>query len=277
MAGSGFSEASIRPTRFTGRDAGLAFKHHAGEVHGIFADFNMDFLRVSDSIGRFGFSASERLLVTGWRHPLASLDAVREGMRDGARHASALGVLAAIGAAFARLASVRLRAADDGLDSVEDRLLAAGASDERMAIKEVRRLALALHRPVTTMVGLLDEAASDEEEPMADATAAIVERMTAQFKVLDQTVLQVSDRAKLLQEEMAAELADQSNRSLGALTVMTALLLPGTLVVGIFGMNTGGLPFEHSIWGSVGAMLLGVVATVIFYRILVRAGASLRF
>ena len=259
------------------RDAGLAVEHRDGEVHGIFADFTMDFLRVSDSIGRFGFSVSERLLVTGWRHPLASLDAVREAMRTGQRHESAFVVLAAIVSAFARIAAARLRTADDGLDSVEDRLLAATASDERTAIKEVRRLALALHRPVATMVLLMSEAVSDEEAPMPPGAADAAERMAGQLAVLDQSVLQVSDRAKLLQEEMAAELADESNRSLRALTVMTALLLPGSLIAGIFGMNTGGMPFEHSLWGSVGAIVVGACATFVFYRILVRAGASLRF
>ena len=156
-------------------------------------------------------------------------------------------------------------------------LPAAAASDERMALKEVRRLALALHRPVATMVGLLNDAVSDEEAPLPPVAAEAAERMVGQLAVLDQSVLQVSDRAKLLQEEMAAELADESNRSLRALTVMTALLLPGSLIAGVFGMNTGGLPFEDSAWGSLGAIVVGTCATFIFYRILVRAGASLRF
>ena len=78
-------------------------------------------------------------------------------------------------------------------------------------------------------------------------------------------------------EEIAAELADESNRSLSALTVMTALLMPGTLVAGVFGMNTGGLPFENPHWGTVAALVLAIVSTVAFYRILIRAGASLKF
>ncbi len=84
-------------------------------------------------------------------------------------------------------------------------------------------------------------------------------------------------RARLLQEEMAAELADESNRSLKAMAVMSALLLPGTLVVGIFGMNTAGLPFTHGDAGFFWAMFVGIAATVLFYWLLRRAGVSMRF
>jgi hypothetical protein len=42
-------------------------------------------------------------------------------------------------------------------------------------------------------------------------------------------------------------------------------------------MNTGGLPFQEAGWGSFGALAFGVAATVVFYRILARAGASLKF
>lgn len=53
--------------------------------------------------------------------------------------------------------------------------------------------------------------------------------------------------------------------------------MPGTLVVGVFGMNTGGLPFSEGAWGTWEALFLGVVCTILFYRALVKAGASLKF
>ena len=73
-------------------------------MHGVCADYNVDFLRVSDSIGQFGFVVRERLLVTGWRHPLAGIDAVRQAARGGARFASGFAVLAAIIGGFCRVA-----------------------------------------------------------------------------------------------------------------------------------------------------------------------------
>jgi zinc transporter len=49
-------------------------------------------------------------------------------------------------------------------------------------------------------------------------------------------------RAKLLKDELAARLADETNRNLYLLSVISAILLPMTLISGIFGMNLGGIP-----------------------------------
>lgn len=264
-----------------GPDAPVSFERVGGEIRGVCADFNLDFLRVSDSVGQFGFVAREGLLVTGWLHPLAGIDATRAAASEGARFGSAFAVLAAIVAGFGRAATARLRLAEKDLDRVEDQLLAARAPDERIVLKQVRRVVLALHRPVAAMMRLLDddieEGAEDEDaapRERRDGAAAIAE-MSTRLGSLDQTLRAVNDRAKLLQEEMAAELADESNRSLRALTVMTALLMPGTMVAGVFGMNTGGLPFEGPYWGTGAALLLVIVSTFAFYRILIRLGASL--
>lgn len=271
-------------TLIAGQDAGLVFELEGPEVHGICPDYSIDFLRVSDSVGQFGFFVTERLLVTGWRHPLAGIDAVRNVLLNGARQSSGFSILAAITAAFTRVAIARLRSAETQLDRVEDQILASSTADERVAIKEVRRLALALHRPVLAMLLLLREAEEEEAEAEEARIAALppagltaLGDMTARLTALDHAVRSTSDRAKLLQEEIAAELADQSNRSLRALTVMTALMLPGTLVVGFFGMNTAGMPFEVPPWGTLAALGVGIILTWIFYRIMVRAGASLRF
>lgn len=270
-------------TLIAGQDTGLALEPEGAEIHGIAPDYNVDFLRVSDSVGQFGFVASERLLVTGWRHPLAGVDAVRNALLAGARQSSGFSILAAITTAFTRVAIGRLRAAETRLDRVEDQILASSTADERTSIKEVRRLALALHRPVLAMLLLLREAEGEEEAEALRLAAlpaqglAAIEDMTTRLAALDHAIRATADRAKLLQEEIAAELADQSNRSLRALTVMTALMLPGTLVVGFFGMNTSGMPFEGPPWGTLAALGVGIILTIVFYRIMARAGATLRF
>ncbi len=258
-----------------GKDAGLVFEYEDGELHGFCPDFGTDTARISNSVGRFAFSASERLLVTGRRRPLSSLYDQYGKLTRGVRFASGFDVLAAIVAEFCRAAVGQLRSAEAELDTVEDRLLEAGSDEDRARLKEVRRLALALHRPVAAMVvQLRAEVGEDEEElPGAEAFGDMAGRLEA----LDQMVVHTGDRAKLLQEEIAAQLAEDSNRSLRALTVMTALLMPGTLIVGIFGMNTSGLPFEGPGWGTAGALIVALIATVLFYRVLVRAGASLKF
>ena len=52
------------------------------------------------------------------------------------------------------------------------------------------------------------------------------------------------ERIKLLQEEIAANLNEQSNRTLFTLTVVTVLALPINIIAGFFGMNVGGVPLS---------------------------------
>lgn len=52
----------------------------------------------------------------------------------------------------------------------------------------------------------------------------------------------LQDRAKVLQDELLARVADQQNHSLHVLAVVTVIFAPMTLISGIFGMNVAGVP-----------------------------------
>jgi zinc transporter len=55
------------------------------------------------------------------------------------------------------------------------------------------------------------------------------------------------ERVKLLQEELAAQVNEQTNRTLFLLTVVTVLALPFNLIAGLFGMNVTGHPHGFTI------------------------------
>jgi zinc transporter len=57
------------------------------------------------------------------------------------------------------------------------------------------------------------------------------------------------ERVKLLQEELAALVNEQTNRTLFELTLVTVLALPINVVAGLFGMNVGGIPFTEHEYG----------------------------
>ncbi len=259
-----------------GHDDSLALGHEEGVTHGVAADMQKDMERMSTTIGRLHFAVTERLLVTGRRHPLEAVDKVRRSFAEGFKPASALEVFEVIVTSFCKNTGLRLTEATRLLDAVEDRLVTERLSDERRSLKEVRRLAVSLHRPVAGMVALFEE--EDREEwDLSEKAQDAMQRLSMRLERLDREIVMVNDRARLLQEEMAAELADESNRSLKAMAIMSALLLPGSLVAGIFGMNTAGLPFTHGEAGFFWAMGLGVAASAVFYWLLRRAGVSLRF
>jgi zinc transporter len=55
----------------------------------------------------------------------------------------------------------------------------------------------------------------------------------------------LAERVKLLQEELIAQVNEQTGNTPFVLTVVTVLALPINLVAGLFGMNVGGIPFSQ--------------------------------
>ena len=67
--------------------------------------------------------------------------------------------------------------------------------------------------------------------------------------VLNHDGEQLQAQARLLQDELMAKLTAQSNQLLYFLSMMTAVLLPMTVISGLFGMNVGGIPLSDSTGG----------------------------
>jgi len=54
--------------------------------------------------------------------------------------------------------------------------------------------------------------------------------------------LKANENVKLLQEELASRLAENTGRNLYVLSILTAVLLPMTLITGVYGINVAHLP-----------------------------------
>ena len=93
----------------------------------------------------------------------------------------------------------------------------------------------------------------------AAALAAAIERL-------------VQDRARLLQDEIAARSASRTNRQLYVLSLLTALFLPATFITGLFGINVKGLPWVESDLGAEFVALSCIAAAVLTLILLRRRG-----
>jgi len=84
---------------------------------------------------------------------------------------------------------------------------------------------------------------------------------------LDHDIIELRERSRLLEEEIHFKLEEESNRHLHTLSIVTTLLLPPTLITGVFGMNTKGLPLTDVetgfLWAA--ALMVGSVALAYFF------------
>lgn len=237
-------------------------------VWGSLLDFHHEVTEAPDptQMGMLHLALTPRLLVTARRHPLrapglvgrdaaaatpaAQWDAILRAMLDGvARAAAALG---------------------RRLDAIEDRLLQ-NQGVARTELAAVRREVVLLHRRIEPSAQLYAELAEEPPDWLAGA-GHDVGRAAARFEAALRHVASLQERGRIAQDELAAWTAEQTNQRLMVLSVLTAILLPPTLVTGVFGMNTTDLPGTSDPGGSFWAFGLMALAAGLAVALLLRLG-----
>mgnify|MGYP000087721583 CR=1 FL=1 len=119
-----------------------------------------------------------------------------------------------------------------------------------------------LDNAFATVASLVNVAAGGAAATLPDAAACAAKPAPANCLAIERldTVAQdlelVQERARLLQEEIAGQLSEATNRNLYMLSIVTTVMLPITLITGVFGMNVGGLPWLQDNLGFWNVMLL---------------------
>ena len=150
------------------------------------------------------------------------------------------------------------------LDQAEVRMWDNASGDESMRIARSRNQAVRVHRQLSQLRSLFHRLEHRVATPLPELSAP-VQALTQKIDAFDNSVAAIHDRARLLQEEMAARMADVTNRRLLTLSVLTAAFLPATLVTGFFGMNTKDMLFQNTDSGTFYAALVAIAAGAITY------------
>ena len=108
-----------------------------------------------------------------------------------------------------------------------------------------------------------------EQDPdLPDGLRQVAEWHAQRLNSLDGDVVAAQGQLRQLRDELDLQAAQRTNQNVYFLSVISALLLPATLVTGFFGMNTEGLPFARGAAGTVMATLLAIAASVMTWLLL---------
>jgi zinc transporter len=213
---------------------------------------------------------TERLLISGRHHALTCVESAREAIEQGGRRLPDVAALLElivehVGDAIDQL--VDTLAAE--LDQIESRLAGGSRNAERPKLTRVRQGSARLHRQLLGLRTLFHRLERDSTDGLQPPLRLAAGKLAQRLDALDHDIVEMRHRAHLLQEEIAAATAEATNRNLHALAILTALFLPPTLVTGIFGMNTKGLPFsdieEAFLWAAA-IMASSAVAVYLLMR-----------
>lgn len=208
-----------------------------------------------EDTGRLRFVADEQLLVTARRTALCSVEDTRAAVERGKRFPNPSELLGSMLGQIVEGIAARGRTIAEHLDQVEDRLVSEEATSQSSSVAAARRRALILHRRLQALLALLR---SDLQEELTSHPhfGPIAERLDVRLVTTDRDVVSLLERARAIQDEISGRVAAASNRSLQALSIMTAIFVPSTLISSVFGMNTGGFPWKDHDLGTLYAVIL---------------------
>jgi zinc transporter len=234
-------------------------EHAEGRLVAVVNDALYDFSFAASDIAEMWLCVDRHAVISARVKPLRSVDRLRESVNKGERFGSSVELLIHLFRDQCDVLVQIVRKAIATVDGIEDTLLAARLEIGRVDLGALRRVLVRLRRLLAPEPGALFRLLNHPPEWITAPDLQELRRSTEEFAVVLDDMAALLERIKSLQEEVAAHVNEQNNRSLFLLTIFTVLALPINIIAGLLGMNVGGIPLaEHGrgFW-----IVVGIVAT----------------
>lgn len=251
---------------FLGQDAHPRSSAERGWIGLVLPDFEREFDRADTGrLGALRVVIGPNMVLTGRHHPLHSPDVIRHraAWSSAIDNAIALEIILAV---IADTVSERAQTIQSELLVMEDQLLADDQAPDTRALISMRRLSARLHRILGGMRIAL--AGLDGNPVLPTMLAPVVTRMLQRLYTLDADVVAGQGQLRLLREELDLQAGQRTNENVYLLSIITALLMPATLVTGFFGMNTSGMPFAKGETGTFIALFVAFALSALTWFVL---------
>ena len=226
-------------------------------VNDVAYEFSFD----PSQIASLWICVTSRMAISTRVQPLKSIDTLRRAVNDGAVFASSVALLNHLmhdqGDVLVRI----VREATLKVDAIEDGLVHGRLKHQRSDLGQLRRVLVRLQRLLAPEPAALFRLLRQPPPWVQPHDLDEMRQATEEFSMVIRDMSALQERIKLLQEEMAARVGEQTNKTLFTLTMVTVLALPINIVTGFFGMNVGGVPLADSPYGFLTMVLIVVVFT----------------
>lgn len=227
----------------------------------LFHDFNDD----PEDLGVLRLYLDNNRLITGRGHPLKSVDRLRHELFEGMVFSNSMDLFARLIYNISDSIHKVIKRLNERVDDAEDQILAGHLQNQGSKLGQMRRLLARLRRQLSANRQAMQLAVPH----MSRWSLHDISELRQAVEHLESTIQDlelVQERTRLLQEEIAGRMSEATNRNLYVLSIVTVTLLPINLITGIFGMNTGGLPWGQDdpsgFWWVIFFMIVAVIAAL---------------
>ncbi|PTQ90434.1 transporter [Agitococcus lubricus] len=211
-------------------------------INDVVFDFSVD----ATDVATLYLSVSQHVVVSARVKPLVSIDRLRAAVKQGEQLSSTVDLLVHLLRDQADVMTQIARDVARHVDHIEDTLLSNRLDIHRANLGNLRRLLLRLQRLLAPEPSALFRLLSRPPRWMIEDDTVNLRQSTEEFSTVLRDMSALQERIKLLQEEIAAHINEQNNRSLFVLSTVTVLALPINLTASLLGMNVGGIPLANN-------------------------------
>jgi zinc transporter len=255
----------------TSRDAHASLHTSPDLVCGTIVDFQRGFDEMTSDIGWLHFAVNESMIITSRLHPLRSVDQARLAIERSNRILRPIDVFSVLMVEFQKTVFSLVLEINEELNTIEDFVYENAVRDETHKLAPARRTIVLLHRHLRTELAHLRRITASEEDEVPAGFDDVARKLSERIETAERDVSSLQERARLLHEDIDSKATSETNRHLYILSLLTAFLMPPTLVTGFFGMNTASLPFSEAIGGTFYAVILMAISMLGAWWLLKRA------
>lgn len=160
---------------------------------------------------------------------------------------------------------------DDKVDHLQIELLSGTNTALRRSLQQIRQSAINFRRYLAPQRDAMSRFHTEQVPWLKDLDRAYLRETADRTLRFVEDLDSIRERAAIAQDELNNRLNDQMNRTMYLLTVVSAILLPPSLLTGLFGINVAGMPGTETAWSFAAIAILipflGVVEFIVLRRL----------
>lgn len=193
-------------------------------------------------------------------HYITALRDIRQALEKGKGPRQTGELLALVSDKLVRDLEPVLDGMDEEVDELDELIFQGEASEVRQRLKLLRRRSVQLRRYLAPQRDALNRIEHDDAPWLKERDKLrlreVIDKLMRFIEYLDA----IRDRTSILHDDLSTVIGERIAHSSNRLAALAALLLPPSVVAGLFGMNVGGIPGVNDTWAFV--IIVGFVAMI---------------
>jgi len=152
---------------------------------------------------------------------------------------------------------------EETADDLEDQMIEKASSGLRGNLGAVRREAIALRRYIAPQREVMSRLQQEPLPWLSPAHKLRLRETTDHLLRYLEDLDAARERIAVMQEELTNRLAEQLNRTMYIIALVTVIFLPLSLLTGLLGINVAGIPGAENHWAFIAVCILLVILAVL--------------